>query len=344
MALSFEVRAGHLDEEQLMAVVAGAGVRLFAKKTDQPTKADELNNKYLEVDFAQQIAAPSWMKALLFDGWVEASATRAMLNKSPYYASALTLPAWKVAWHGWEISDKDYEEAVAKVERQFENREFVVVGELFQVFGLRLSFSEIGVIAKSRSEVVDECKCYIDDLRKFGNFPDPLVSRREELGSGWEGLGLFEADSEDFRAIIDCFDATSSTVLKESLPAKGLELLEVMKRDVQEFFRCLCLNTVTTSPFFDIPVLAAIDAEVFVDNVLTLVPDAQSSVFSMFIGRYERGQLDRELKDEKPWLLAVKDAFERRMPTLGKMTSHRLKNRIGHSYIKFLPSAAAAPQ
>lgn len=320
-----------------MAVAAQSGIRLFKKETDEPTSADELKKKYPEVEFAQRIVSPSWMKALLFDGWVDADATRVMLDQSPYFASPQTLPAWKVAWHGWEISDKDYEEAVAKVEKLFESREIVVVGELFQVFGIRLLASNIGVVAKTRNEVVDECKLYLDDLKKLGRFPDPLLSHRKEMGGSWEGLGFIEADTPDFREVVSHFDATSATVLKESLPAKGRELLVVMKENVQEFFRQLCLNNVTPSPYFDVPVLASIDPEEFVDNVLALAPDAQSSVFSMFVGRYDRGQLDRDLMEESAWILAVKSAFEKRMPTLGKMTRHRLKNQIGHSYVKFLP-------
>jgi hypothetical protein len=337
LALSFEARAGHLNEEQLLAVATESSIRLFKKETDAPTFADELKKKYPEVEFAQRILSPAWMRKLLFDGWVDADETRVMLNQSPYFASPQTLPAWKVAWHGWEISDNDYEEAVAKVEKQFDDRTIVVIGEIFQVFGIRLFASDVGVIVKTRKQVVDECKLYLDDLKKLGRFPDPLLSDRKEMGGSWEGLGFIEADRPEFREIVEHFDATSAAVLKQSLPAKGRELLVVMKRDVQEFFRQLCLNNVTPSPYFDVPVLASIDPEGFVDNVLALAPDAQSSVFSMFIGRYDRGQLDRELMEEKAWILAVKSAFEKRMPALGKMTRHRLKNQIGHSYGKFLP-------
>jgi hypothetical protein len=166
IALSFEVRCGRLSKEQLLSVPSDASYQLFRKATAEKTPADELKQRYPEVEFDQKIATPEWIAALYFDGWINPEVTRKMLDASPFYASPETLPAWKAAWHGWEIPDEQYEKAVAKVERQFRDREFTIIGELFQVFGLRLQFSSIGVIGQSRDQVVAECATYIDDLKK----------------------------------------------------------------------------------------------------------------------------------------------------------------------------------
>jgi hypothetical protein len=48
--------------------------------------------------------------------------------------------------------------------------------------------------------------------------------------------------------------------------------------------------------------LASVDPTVFVGKVLTLDPTAQSSVFAVFKGRYDGGQLDADLQPEKVWL------------------------------------------
>jgi hypothetical protein len=157
-----------------------------------------------------------------------------------------------------------------------------------------------------------------------------VCERRLMRGIGLlpDGLTVFEASSIEFKAITDYFNATALIVLDESLPAKGHELLELMRTDVQAFFRKLCLNNVIASPFFDIPVLSKIAPEVFVDRVIALDPITQSSVFSMFQGRYERGTLNDGLKDEKPWLDEVTKVFERKMESLPPMSRHRLKTEL----------------
>lgn len=333
-ALSLEVRAGRLSEEELTKIVGDASFRLFRKQTDKKTQADELKERYPEVEFDQQIATPEWLASLFFDGWVDPKGTQKMLDASPYYASPGTLPAWKTAWHGWDFSDEEYEKAVATVEKQFQNREFTIAGELFHVFGLRLMFSDVGVIRQSRADVVAECKTYIDDLKSVGRLPD--YDRGTDRMNGWDGLGFIDRDKKEFAEIAEHLDAASVAALDESLPTKGKELLELMKKDAQAYFRQLCLNNVTESPFFDIPVLAKIEPDVFVDHVLKLQPTSQAAVFSTFEGRYDRGQLNGELKAEKAWLADVKKCFEKRMTSLPPMSRYRLKNRIGHSIEPFL--------
>jgi hypothetical protein len=279
LALSFEVRAGHLSQEQLARVSADASIRLFKKEHDE-TPADQLKLSYPEVEFDQKIITPKWIAALFFDGLVDADLTRKMLDSSSYYATPDSIPAWKIAWNGWEIPDEQYEKAVARVEEQFQARGFTVLGELLHVFGLRLLFSTVGAINKTKASIVSECKSYIDDLKKAGRLPDPLTYRQDHITMGWEGLGFFERDTQEFKGIVEYLDASVAAARDEILPARGLELLEIMKTDVQELFRQLCINNVSESPYFDIPVLARIDPNLFVDRVLKLTPLSQSSVFS----------------------------------------------------------------
>jgi len=201
------------------------------------------------------------------------------------------------------------------VEEQFRRREFSIVGELLQVFGLRLNFSDVGVLQRARNEIVAECKAYIDDLRNAGRLSDHHVDPFGDMQS-WEGLGFFERESREFKEIQDYLYSSIAEASKTSLPLRGLQLLELMKKDAQAFFRDLCVNNVTASPFFDVPILASIEPDVFVSEVLTLHPAAQSSVFAMFQGRYDRGQLNANLQPEKAWLANVKKEFEKRMSSL----------------------------
>jgi hypothetical protein len=186
------------------------------------------------------------------------------------------------------------------------------------------------VIDQSRDDVVRACKAYLDDLYELGRFPDPL-GNREERYIGSEGIVYTEGDTPEFKAMLSYFEERSASLLKESLPAKGLELLQIMEGDVQDFFRRLCLNNVTSSPYFDVPVLAHVAPEQFVERLLALKPAAQRSVFFMFRGRYERGQLDETLKEERPWLAEVKRNLEGRIEAMRPMSRYRIRRLMARN-------------
>jgi KAP family P-loop domain len=328
IALSIETRSGRLSRASLVAAANEPRIQLFRKADAPKTPGDQLRERYPEVDFDQTLLNGDSLAGLFFDGYLDKEHTQTMLASSSFYGSEDT-PAWKTAWHGWEISDDRYEKAVATVEEQFRERQFSLLGELLHVFGLRLTFADIGVVQRSRSEIVAECKVYVDDVSKAGRLPDNGSDRFREMQS-WQELGFNEYNSSEFKELRDYLNDSIAAHFRKTLPVKGLQLLELMKKDVQAYFRRLCVNNVEASPYFDIPILASIDPAVFVKEVLALDPSAQASAFATFQGRYDRGQLNSALQPEKAWLTNVKAEFEKRMKTLRPMSTNRLKNRIGH--------------
>jgi hypothetical protein len=330
IALSIETRSGRLSSDALVAAANEPRIRLFRKPDDPKTSGDQLRERYPEVEFDQKLMNADWLSRLFFDGYVDKEQTRKMLDSSSFYGSD-SIPAWKIAWHGWQMTDEQYERAAEMVEEQFRKREFSVIGELLHVFGLRLSFSDVGVVQLTRNEIVAECKAYVDDLRNSGRLPQDDADRFGDRTQSWEGLGFLAFESREFEEIRNYLYGSIAEAFKRSLPVKGLRLLELMKNDAQAFFRELCSNNVTASPFFDVPILASIDPDVFVSEVLALHPNAQSSVFAVFRARYAGRQLNTSLQPEKAWLATVKREFEKKMSSLRPMSKDRLKNQIGHS-------------
>jgi len=326
MSLSFEARSGRLSETQLTQIPHDARIALFGKRQESPpTRIEELQGRYPEVEFEQSLLPSDVLRSLFFEGWGDIESIRKALDTSPYYAGPGTLPPWKVAWHWWDLSDGDFEEAIATVEKQFFEREFVITEEIFQVFGLRIRFSKIGAIVRTLDEVVSEGRAYINDLQTRGTFPDPL-QKLEAMSSS--GLGIQEQDTDEFKTIRNHFEFVKAAVLRDSLPAKGRDLVSAMKEDAKKFFRLLCPNDVTVSPFYDIPVLASIGPKAFVDDVLTLSPSAQSTVFSALKSRYKTGMLNKELSEEKPWLGVVMGEFTKKLSSLPPLSKFRIAQRV----------------
>jgi len=139
------------------------------------------------------------------------------------------------------------------------------------------------------------------------------------------------------------FDITSISCRRKRVVSGSPQvgLLKLLSEDPQQYFRKLCINNVEQSPFYNVPVLATINPEKFVDHVLALPPESQRTAFTTFQGRYDGGMLERELKEEKPWLIAVKAAFEKKAAALRPMSKYRITNRVGHSIDPFLMPPAS---
>jgi len=100
--------------------------------------------------------------------------------------------------------------------------------------------------------------------------------------------------------------ATEAVVLKESLPARGQELLQVMKENVQAFFLKLCLNHVSPSPFFEVPIVHRTGS---VRRKRPLSGGRRQSVRLKHVHWSIRQRTaGRETERGEAWLLAVKDA------------------------------------
>ena len=82
------------------------------------------------------------------------------------------------------------------------------------------------------------------------------------------------------------------------------------------------------SQYVKAPVLATINVDEFVDSFLGLYPSKQHTVMMALKGRYEGGQLDRDLKDEKPWIKSVRDTLRKRMAKLSPISQYRLEKHI----------------
>lgn len=330
IALSIQLRTGALQQEQFGEVQVNRITRyLRARKGEETGPAAELEKRYPEVRFDQNILNSELLADLFFKGWVRPEDIQAQLNRSPHYAPPGTQPAWRTAWHGFEINDAQYEQAVKEVESEFAQRKFVIPGEMFHVFGLRLYFAEIGSINLSKPEVVRECIQYIEELRmagKIGNIYTEEV--KLDRARSWDGLGFSQAESEEFMDIVRYYDRILNEVASEILPDFGKRILALLKDSPDRFLRALCVNSFEDTAFYNVPVLATIPPNEFVDTVLQVNPNSQIQAFSTFKARYENQILERELKAEKSWLEEVKRLFEQRAQRLRPMSRHRILSLI----------------
>jgi hypothetical protein len=281
------------------------------------------------------------IRDLLFDSVVDGATIRDLVTRSKYYSAAKNEPVWRALWNAMSRSDREAQDAVDEVEQMFQTRAFTDQGEMLHVFGERLWLSRIKAIAPPLTDVVTECKRYIDDVYTAKEI-DPAKSMRDVLGNAtesYDGLMFMEHESKEFGEIVAHLHAAENQAQVDSYPAKSQELLKVMETDTELFFRQLCLTNSNDNIYAQVPILPAIDPAEFVARVIALPPEYRRTALMPFAQRYTYLNIAPQLIPELAWLENVKKGLENEIAKLPPIAKHALSGTLGR-YVT-LPLQAA---
>jgi hypothetical protein len=101
-----------------------------------------------------------------------------------------------------------------------------------------------------------------------------------------------------------------------------------MASDVDSFYRQVSLSHADASHYIRAPALAKLPVDDFVNTFFSLHPSTQRVVMMALKGRYEYGRLGQDLKEEKPWIMAVHEVFLERLQKLSAISQYRLKKSL----------------
>ncbi len=340
--LSFEVKSGRMRPEDLNSrmekIITGMITR--SNEEAQPAPLQAAAKRYPDTHLDNSILSDELLTDILFRGVVSPTEIREYLDRSPYYVKPENEPSWRVLWHGIERPDDDFDRAFAEVERQFSAREFTITGEILHVLGLRLWLSSIGVLNQERAEIVKQGKAYIDDVYREKRLEStPLGDLRDVRFSGYGGLSMHEADTPEYRELFYYLMDSRKKADVDRYPQHVDELLRELQLDPDLYVRRLCVPSSGDSIYCRIPILASIDPQVFVDLVLQQIPSRQHVIMMAFKGRYEHGQLQRELAAEAPSLQGVRDKL--RLCSSFHVSAWQVSNRALRSMVsRSIPQSA----
>ena len=339
-ALSFELKAGRIGEQDLLKDrgnrgISAAIVRMLDKKEQAPKPPMRVAEaRYPIVDIDDNVFSNELLVDFLIRGIVDSEAINEQLRASRFFVSVADEPAWRTVWHYFERTEEQFDNALAKMEEQYAAREFTIDGEILHVLGLRLLLADRGAINKSRREVFEDGKKYIDDLFQAKRLQiDPPGTFSETRFDGYGGLGIHENQTAEYKELFNYLNAARQKAFEDTYAAKGLDILDDLKRDAQQFYRQLCYSAHSGGEYASIPVLAKIDPDTFLDTLLSLHPSNQHVAMMTLKARFEHGRLDRELPDERPWLEKVRDHLLVRARSMKPMSRYRVENQVAW-YIK----------
>ena len=320
IALQLEVLSGNLSREDLSNRI---GVRhnllLSSYGTEDPPseqppliKADE---KYPTVDLESNLLSDEVLCAMLFDGRYPEKEIQECLDNSSFFLVPEQSPPWKVVIQFDELDDEVVDEALDRMNEQFQNRSVTNSGEMLHIFCLRMMMAENKIIDNELAHVVAENKAYIDDILEDGSLPPAGVDYgwTQEFEHGHESLAYWVSDTrkQDFKEIWDYLITAREKALRRTFPKILETLKDKMRENSRGFFEDVSTTNNGPNPYARVPLLHEISVGEFVDHWLSCPRENWRDIEYALNNRYRGTALNNELEPEREWALALLSELER---------------------------------
>ncbi|WP_419828051.1 P-loop NTPase fold protein [Sphingomonas sp.] len=326
-AISFEFKAGNIEALDVRArsVRQYSGIFNDAK---EPGKLRLAAAKYSGLTMHDTLLPDDLLGDILVDGIVDAARVREAFDASSWFPSA-DEPSWRTVWYSGERGDEEIAGAVEVLMEEFAARAFDVTGEVLHVFGQVLKLAGLGAIGWSLPRAVAECRAYVDDLRQQGRLEPPKLAVLDDVRHGsFAGLGFSGRETPEFGEVWAYFNDQRAAGQRDRFADQATELLLIMRGDATEFVRRIANAGDASEPLVRLPVLATVDPVAFAEDLAALKPLKLREVMVGLSARYDLGMLDRELKEEKPWILAVRSALLERAAAAPIWTRQRIEESV----------------
>lgn len=344
LILSFEIKSGSILPKDISnfktAYFSGLLDRDSKKKEETPYQ--RVSKKYKNVSLRDLLVEESiWID--FFDrGCCSEERVQESLEKSEYYRTETTQD-WVRLWHSMDLSDDEFTTALASVENDFFEMKYSELGVVRHVAGIFLWLSKIGLMKKTRREILEFSCSYIDHLKEAGNLNSQVSNRpRFREYESWGGLGFHEKESDEFKELNKYIDRLSEQAVIEDYPTAGDELIHLISEDPKLFYRKVVLCNDSDNIYYEIPIFQYIDSEKFVEAFVSAIPDSRNTICYAFSERYKFDSFNASLLPELEWLRnVIRLLEEKRQLFEGKISGYQLQSYI-NTY--FRPAAEALEQ
>lgn len=344
-ALSIEVRIGNIDEQALSERDDVYSKYLYGIYADTDESKNEINIKHpvavlasknRELRINSDLLTTSLLVNSLIKGFYDKNSISEAINKSHYFLPPTELPAWLVLMSFDEVEDERVEKAITTLKKQFKNREVHIYGEMLHLFCLRFLMSINKVINDNIDKVKIDCNKYIDDLLAMDKLPitDPsdFNTMIQDTSYGGHGYWITEEYTSQINEVRMYLKEKMNISLKNKYSQYKSEIINAMEYNGGEFRRLICDSYQGAGKFSRIDVLASIPVTEFVNAWLS-GPNANWQVISISLKlRYDAGQLDGSLTNEKEWIMHVKEELELRSKAVAGFKRYRIERLISTAF------------
>lgn len=306
---SIEISCGRLDPKDISQIDQKLGEELVlairAKDTDskenkantedkksfigifEKYKKNHYNMNYSSVFSPFSTAFPNlsvW--GLFFDkGIIDKEALEKSMLTSKYFKDE-NPPNWIKLLHYEQLSDDEFEKLIELVDLEYQKIDYDDINIIKHITGLFLSFSEVGLYPKTKENILDDAKLYIDYLKNNNkldfHFPEDL---RQAYGFA------FLSNSKEFEAFCEYIKQSKNQAKINKAPDAARELLRILQTDTDEFSSRIWekLNNIKNrlnENYCDFPIFHYMSPNEFVETILKLEKTERNYVFYSLQQRY----------------------------------------------------------
>jgi len=264
-----------------------------------------------------------WWKIFFDKGIVDQELLEQIIPTSKHFQD----DNWLKLYHYNKHSDKNFKEILDLVDLQYIAREFKDVGIIKHITGLFLMLSESNIYKKGKTDIFNEAKSYIDDLKSSGKLD--IKYRDEIFGSNFRG-----AEFQEFQELDKYIKDSQEEVRIQNMPDKANELMEIMLKDITGFRAMICGNSSRNDieeRYYDFPIFKYLPEAKFVENVLRLSNEDKSDIFSALQERYN--SFHEKLIEELAFLRKVQELLEEEASKRHGEISGYILNELNKHYL-----------
>lgn len=331
-ALDIETRAGNLNRDLLtkrMERHVSEIKKHNAPEEEKPFRA--IISRYATSDLTGNILSDEIVEATLVEGRFDADLIAAWLDQTPYFIKVSDAAPWLIVMKFDELDDDILNEGIARMQSQFDERSVTNMGEFLHIAALRLMMAEENVSGREMEEETKLCLAYIDDLLAKGQLPARSLEYEydsfDRLRDAYGEYSYWVSDTArpHFDTIYNSVGCAQHRALESTYPDYAAEVLRKLKEDPSSIFQTISPTNHGKSTLAHIPILAQISAKSFVDAWLSGPRNGWRQITMALDNRYEHGQLDQHLRDERLWLIEVKREMDVRINAAHGLDAFRLK-------------------
>lgn len=333
--LSFEIKAGHFSCHYLEAwknlriqnfLNTSSATVDEKKETEEKDYLKKYGVHFANVIKYNNIFSDDMLAYILEDGFFSEDAIKQELNDLPAYFPSKE--PWKNLWHWRDQKSEELDSMLEQFEQDFKKRKYSDIGVILHVFGLRLSFSENGLLTQGTVEIEKECRQYIDAI--VPSLSEENFDFETSRLTGMYGLGFYKSESEEWlrlkNYLKDKFLNTIKNDFKNSLKNQLLSHQDLTEDQIRKLNNPNFLNI----SIFELCGVSSIC------NYLRDVPCSQG--LELFYTVIDRIYLERTDTKSREW--ECLQSIRENLDTIQKRASRWDKLKI-QNYIQYIDNEAS---
>ena len=326
IALDIEVRSGRepdtflLDREMKF-------IRGHINSKDKVHPINVIRDIYPNSDITGNILSDELLQEMLIEGKYSSRKLSDWLEQTHYFIKASDAAPWQIVISFDTVEEDVLQEGIQLMQAQFDTRSVTNKGEFLHIAALRLMMAEAGVLPHDVAAEEALSIEYIQDLIKQGRMPPTGLDYGgiDRSSISYAGHGYWDSDSEEFKRIAQSWRRAEEQALQESFPIHAANILEILKTSPSDLFKTIADTPYNYNPLSRLPILLNLDVNEFMDAWLNTPRANWRDVSLALDGRYKQAAIDRDLYNERNWVLRLSEEFDRRVNGLTGLNKYRLQ-------------------